>query len=131
MGREKISSTLIRQLVLAGEMESIASYLGNEYQTEGRIILRKKHVEVVLHPYYLMPASEWYEVTVNLHTEVTTQIAVVRDGRITYFHHKGKSFLLMNRKLSDFLGRKFCLKGLFTEKFQDRILFSSSLVGLG
>jgi riboflavin kinase / FMN adenylyltransferase len=115
---EKISSTLIRNLVLAGEMEKIASYLGNDYQIKGRIVFRKKHVEVILHPYYLLPASGWYEVTVNLQKETTTQIAVVRDGKLTL--HKGKGSLFMNGKVSDFLGRNDCLKGLFTKWFQDK-----------
>jgi riboflavin kinase / FMN adenylyltransferase len=89
---EKISSTLIRHLVLAGEMERIASYLGNDYQTEGRIRFHKNYVEVVLHPYYLMPTSGWYEVTVNLHQETTTQTAVVRDGRLTLLQGQGFPF---------------------------------------
>lgn len=89
---EKVSSTLIRQLVLAGEMERIPSYLGAEYQSEGRIIFRKNQVEVVLHPHYLMPASGWYEVRVNLHLETTTQIAVVRDGRIMILSPQGQVF---------------------------------------
>jgi riboflavin kinase / FMN adenylyltransferase len=87
---EKISSTLIRHLVLAGEMERIASYLGNDYQTEGRIVFRKKHVEIELHPHYLLPAPGWYEVTVNLHQEKTTQIVIVRDGRLTLLSPQGQ-----------------------------------------
>lgn len=89
---EKISSTLIRKLVLAGEMERIASYLGNDYQIEGRIKFRKKQIEVVLHPYYIMPPSGWYEVTVNLHQEESNQIAVVQDGKLTLLQGQGFPF---------------------------------------
>lgn len=89
---EKISSTLIRHLVLAGEMERIASYLGNDYQTAGRIVFQKKHVEVDLYSHYLLPAPGWYEVTVNLHQEKISQIANVLDGRLTLITPKGQGY---------------------------------------
>jgi riboflavin kinase / FMN adenylyltransferase len=125
---EKISSTLIRQLVLAGEMERIPSYLGKDYQSEGRIVFRKKHVEVVLHPYYLMPASGWYEVTVNLHQETTTQIAVVRDGRLILLQGQGVPFYEWeNVRLS---WKRVLPKGFVHEEVSRQVFLSSSLVGL-
>lgn len=127
---EKISSTLIRNLILAGEMERIASYLGNDYQIEGRIIFRKKHVEVVLHPYYLMPASGWYEVTVNLHQETTTQIAVVREGRITLLPHQGGVFPFYEWETVRLSWKKVLPKGFVHEEVTRQVFLSSSLVGL-
>ncbi|MFP7296780.1 adenylyltransferase/cytidyltransferase family protein [Neobacillus niacini] len=89
---EKVSSTLIRNLVLSGEMEKIAPYLGNDYQIEGRIFFRNKQLEIKLDPYYLMPASGCYEVIVSLHQETATDIAVVSDGRLTLLHGQGCPF---------------------------------------
>lgn len=110
-------------------MERIASYLGNDYQIEGRIIFRKNHVEVVIHPYYLMPASGWYEVTVNLHQEATTKIAVVREGRITLLPPQGGvSFYEWETvRLS---WKKVLPKGFVHEEVTRQVFLSSSLVGL-
>jgi riboflavin kinase / FMN adenylyltransferase len=127
---EKISSSLIRNLVLAGEMERIPSYLGNEYQSEGRIIFRKKYVEVVLHPYYLMPASGWYEVTVNLHQETTTQIAVVREGRITLLPPQGQEFPFYEWETVRLSWKKVLPKGFVHGEVTRQVFLSSSLVGL-
>jgi riboflavin kinase/FMN adenylyltransferase len=125
---EKISSTLIRNLVLAGEMEKIASYLGNDYQIKGRIVFRKKHVEVILHPYYLLPASGWYEVTVNLHKETTTQIAVVHDGKLTLL--QGQGFPFYEWESVRLYWKKRLPKGFVHEKVSRQVILSSSLVGL-
>jgi riboflavin kinase / FMN adenylyltransferase len=127
---EKISSTLIRHLVLAGEMERIASYLGNDYQSEGRIVFCKKHVEVVLHPYYLMPTSGWYEVTVNLHQEATTKIAVVRDGRLTLLSPQGQVFPFYEWETVRLSWKRVLPKGFVQEESSRQVFLSSSLVGL-
>jgi riboflavin kinase / FMN adenylyltransferase len=127
---EKISSTLIRHLVLAGEMERIPSYLGNNYQTEGRIVFRKKHVELVLHPYYLMPASGFYEVTVNLHQEAATQIAVVREGRITLLPPQGQGFPFYEGETVRLSWKKHLPKGFVQEETSRQVFLISSLVGL-
>ncbi len=123
---EKISSTHIRQLILAGELERIPFYLGTEYQSEGRIIFRKKHVEVVLLPYYLMPAPGWYEVTVNLHQETTTQIAVVRDGRITLLSPCGHGFPFYEWENVRVSWKKVLPKGFVQEVASRQVFLSSS-----
>ena len=125
---EKISSTLLRQLVLSGEMERIASYLGNDYQSEGRIVFRKKHTEVLLQPHYLLPPPGWYEVTVNLHPETTTHIAVVHDGRITLLQGQGFPYYEWeNVRLS---WKRVLPKKFVHEEVPRQVFFSSSLVGL-
>lgn len=127
---EKISSTLIRQLVLSGEMERIASYLGNDYQIEGRIVFRNKQVEVVLLPYYLMPASGWYEVTVNLHQEATTQIGVVREGRLTLLPPQGQGFPFYEWETVRLSWKKVLPKGVVYNEDSSQVFLSSSLMGL-
>ncbi|MGM0901680.1 MAG: FAD synthetase family protein [Bacillota bacterium] len=91
---EKISSTLIRNLVMSGEVERVPSYLGKDYQMEGSAFFRKNHVELVLHPYYLLPAPGLYEVTIkqNPYQELTMLIAFVRDGMLTLYSPNGKEF---------------------------------------
>lgn len=91
---EKISSTLIRNLVMSGEMEKVPSYLGKDYQMEGSAFFRKNHVEVVLHPYYLVPAPGLYEVTIkqNLCQKPTMLIAFVRDEMLTLYSPNGQEF---------------------------------------
>ncbi|MEH7177493.1 FAD synthetase family protein [Neobacillus vireti] len=127
---EKISSSLIRNLVLTGEMERIASYLGNDYQCDGRINFRKKHVEAVLHPDYLMPASGWYEVTVSLHQETTTQIAVVREGRLTLLSPQGQVFPFYAGETVRLSWKKALPKGFVHEEISRQVSLSSSLVNL-
>jgi riboflavin kinase / FMN adenylyltransferase len=127
---EKISSTLIRHLVLEGEIERIRSYLGKDYQTEGRIVFRKKHVEVVLHPYYLMPAPGWYEVTVNLHQESTTKIAIVREGRLTLLSPQGQVFPFYEWETVRLSWKKVLPKGSVHQEASRQVFLSSSLVGL-
>lgn len=87
---EKISSTTIRNMVLSGEMEKIPPYLGSDYQTEGRVMFRNNNTEIRLLRHYLLPAQGFYEVTLNHHQELLTQIASVYDGTITLFSSQGQ-----------------------------------------
>jgi riboflavin kinase / FMN adenylyltransferase len=127
---KKICSTLIRHLVLSGEMERIHSYLGNDYQIEGRINIHKSHVEVVPYPYYLLPASGLYEVTVNLHQEQTTQIACVCDGEITLFSPKGQEFPFYEWETIRLSWRKLLPKGSVYEEDSNSSFLNSSLMSL-
>jgi riboflavin kinase / FMN adenylyltransferase len=127
---EKISSTLIRQLVLAGEVERISSYLGNDYQSEGRIIFSNKQVEVLLHSHYLMPPTGWYDVIVNLHQETTTQIAVVRDGRLTLLSSQAKVFPFYEGETVRLSWRKVLPAGFVYKNISSQVFLRSSLVGL-
>jgi riboflavin kinase / FMN adenylyltransferase len=125
---EKISSSLIRNLVMTGEMERIASYLGNDYQIEGRLIFRKKQVEVVLHPHYLMPASGLYEVIIDLHQETATQIAVVRDGRLTLLSPQGQGFPFNEWETIRLSWKKRLPKGFVYEETSRQVFLTSSLL---
>lgn len=91
---EKISSTLIRNLVMSGEIERIPAYLGKEYQAEGSAFFRKNHVELVLHPYYLLPAPGLYEVTIkqNSHQFPTMLHAFVQDEQLFLYSPNGQEF---------------------------------------
>ncbi|HZG70614.1 MAG TPA: FAD synthetase family protein [Chondromyces sp.] len=62
---EKISSTLVREKIRAGEIDRLPAYLGDTYHVEGRILLRQNTPLVLMKPYYLLPARGKYEVTVK------------------------------------------------------------------
>ena len=61
---KKISSTLIREKISLGEMESIPDYLGQCYQIEGKVSVSKNKVTFNASPHYQLPAEGIYEVTV-------------------------------------------------------------------
>ena len=69
---EKISSTCIRERLLQGKVEEIPEFLGQPYEVKGNW----NGEELILQPYYTLPAPGGYVVTVNhesqsIHTEVS------------------------------------------------------------
>ncbi|KKB39591.1 FAD synthetase family protein [Bacillus thermotolerans] len=62
---EKISSTLIRKTIRAGEMDKIPTYLGEYYSIKGQMLLKKHTAAVQVEPYYLLPAPGVYEVRIK------------------------------------------------------------------
>jgi riboflavin kinase / FMN adenylyltransferase len=101
-GGQKISSTLIRELLSKGEVRSIASYLGDFYETRGEVLLYAKNqnrgslkAEISTHLYYTLPADGFYEIEAHVENHIYRGISHVRsraDGSITmgielfYFH---------------------------------------------
>lgn len=81
---EKISSTLIRNKILSGEVEKIPHYLGDYYQIEGRVSKVAPHIEISMGPYYLLPASGMYDVTISNDHESFSQKIVVNDDKIKF-----------------------------------------------
>lgn len=66
---EKISSTLIRQVIGEGDVERIPSFLGDYYETRGKILLNARgHYSadntliVSMLPYFMLPAKGVYEI---------------------------------------------------------------------
>ncbi|WP_215017564.1 FAD synthetase family protein [Bacillus sp. ISL-75] len=79
---EKISSTLIRNLIFSGELEKIPRYLGDYYQIKGRVGLNKHNADILVNPYYLLPASGIYEVTVTNKLIASKLTALVFNGML-------------------------------------------------
>lgn len=86
---QKISSTLIRGLILSGEVEKIPDYLGASYQLEGRVIFDKDILEIKVNPYYLLPAGGEYEVTLQNRNGSSEWSAFVNNGKLTLQHLNG------------------------------------------
>ncbi|PSL48476.1 riboflavin kinase/FMN adenylyltransferase [Salsuginibacillus halophilus] len=63
--QQKISSTLLRELITSGRVERVPSYLGKSYKIEGELYNdgNKTFIEVV--DDYLLPCSGTYEVSVR------------------------------------------------------------------
>lgn len=95
---QKISSTLIRELILAGEVEKIPDYLGASYQLEGKVIFDKDGMEVKVDPYYLFPVSGKYEVTVQHRNGLRQMIAFVDKGRLTLLYSNELSSILFENE---------------------------------
>jgi riboflavin kinase/FMN adenylyltransferase len=89
---EKISSTLIRKLIFSGELEKIPRYLGDYYQIKGRVRLKKQNADIFVNPYYLLPASGIYEVTVTNKQVISKQTAFVLNGMLKLFSPHGQRF---------------------------------------
>jgi hypothetical protein len=75
-----------------------------------------------------MPASGWYEVTVNLHKETTTQIAVVHEGRLTLL--RGQGYPFYEWECVRLSWKKQLPKGFVHEEVPRQVYLSSSLMGL-
>ncbi|WP_078429327.1 adenylyltransferase/cytidyltransferase family protein [Alkalihalobacterium alkalinitrilicum] len=87
---EKISSTLIRSLLFSGEVEKIPDYLGSYYQIEGKVTILSSYGELYVNPYYLLPPSGIYEVTVCSKQMNTKLVAVVNDEKLKLINLSGK-----------------------------------------
>ncbi|MEH7086078.1 FAD synthetase family protein [Neobacillus drentensis] len=89
---EKISSTLIRDLIFLGELEKIPRYLGDYYQIKGRVRLTKHNADILVNPYYLLPASGFYEVTVTNKLKTLKLTAFVFNGMLKLLFPHGQRF---------------------------------------
>ncbi|WP_243290930.1 FAD synthetase family protein [Bacillus sp. FJAT-47783] len=58
---EKISSTLIREKIRTGAVEELPSCLGETYRVEGRVV----GTMILMKPYYMLPSSGRYVVTIH------------------------------------------------------------------
>jgi riboflavin kinase/FMN adenylyltransferase len=81
---EKISSTMIRNLVCSGKVDEIPNFLGEVYQIEGTLAYKQKHVHIKASPYYLLPSSGIYEVGLVNGSEYWKQEVIVRNDQITF-----------------------------------------------
>ncbi|MDS9472849.1 FAD synthetase family protein [Sporosarcina pasteurii] len=79
---QKISSTLIRKLICSGRMDLIEEYLGRSYELAGKIRVNNDVFNIVIDPYYLLPASGEYEVLVKMGVAEWVQTATVVDGKV-------------------------------------------------
>ncbi len=78
---EKISSTCIRERLLQGKVEEIPDFLGHPYEVKGNW----NGAELILQPYYTLPAPGRYVVTVNDESQsINTEVSVQEHhGRLT------------------------------------------------
>ncbi|SMQ86686.1 riboflavin kinase / FMN adenylyltransferase [Bacillus sp. OV166] len=92
---EKISSTLIRQLISSGKMDIVHRYLGQHYQIQGKIHSNKNSVEVVANPYYLLPPPGVYEVRVSNGDNIANQVVLVtQEAPRIIFSNRNNSLLM-------------------------------------
>ncbi|RID88430.1 bifunctional riboflavin kinase/FMN adenylyltransferase [Peribacillus asahii] len=87
---EKISSTLIRNLICSGKVEEIPYYLGESYQIEGTVSLNKYSADIIVNPHYSLPSSGIYEVTVTNGRETWKQEALILNGQLTFMLSKSR-----------------------------------------
>ncbi|MED4970054.1 FAD synthetase family protein [Parageobacillus toebii] len=62
---EKISSTLIRNKIQLGLMEELPDYLGEFYETKGKMIRTEGKDELILDRYYMIPPEGCYDVAIG------------------------------------------------------------------
>lgn len=80
--REEISSTLIRQLIRAGEMNRIPNFLGDYYKVKGTFRYGLTRWEVVLKHHYLVPPNGSYDVLMRTKQRTWSQRMYVHDQRM-------------------------------------------------
>ncbi|KGX84542.1 FAD synthetase family protein [Pontibacillus litoralis] len=61
---QKVSSTLLRNLLATGRVEKIQDYLGSSYEIRGSMKARGKHVDIQYDRAYALPCPGTYEVTI-------------------------------------------------------------------
>jgi len=81
----KVSSTVIREMIAAGEVLKVSSYLGDIYETRGEILpfsfVMKQgalHAEVKNTPYYTLPKTGLYEIAAQMGERTYYGTAYVR-----------------------------------------------------
>jgi len=79
---QKISSTRIRNLILSGKVEQIPYFLGEPYQMEGTVLLNREDMNVHINPYYLLPVSSMYRVTLSNGFDTCKQEALIQNGQL-------------------------------------------------
>ena len=85
---EKISSTLIRQLISQGDVQRIPSFLGDYYETRGKLQLKSRGHDlgnntfiVSMHPFFMIPALGLYEIEATINQHDYRGIARIREGK--------------------------------------------------
>lgn len=96
---EKISSTMIRNLICSGKVEQIPSFLGELYQIEGTVFWNNEDVDVYIRPNYLLPSSGIYHVTVSNGYKTCSQEALVRNGKLKLLISKKRNFSFSNHEV--------------------------------
>ena len=76
---EKISSTLIRSLILAGEVDKVSAYLGKEYQIAGSLQFNQYEITFINVDNNLLPKPGAYYVSVHDGKETHSAIAQRRN----------------------------------------------------
>ncbi|WP_338451140.1 adenylyltransferase/cytidyltransferase family protein [Niallia oryzisoli] len=81
----KVSSTLIRELLAAGQVLKVADYLGDFYETRGEllplsIVIKQGsfHAEVITAPYFTLPKTGLYEMEAQMGERIYHGTAYVR-----------------------------------------------------
>lgn len=78
----KISSTIIRELISLGEFDTLHNYLGCNYQSEGKILLNNKTPEIIMNTHYLFPTTGRYDVEISNAKNKWFEQVSVEEGKI-------------------------------------------------
>ncbi len=124
---EKISSTLIRELINLGKVEQIYKYLGKPYQTEGKITLNKKNGEVLVHSQNLLPGEGIYEVKVSNGRANWKQVVLVSSGAVKLILPKIPKYLLAEHERLQITWNKRLQNGL-SSPIERKYSFSNIIV---
>ena len=89
---EKISSTMIRNLLHLGNVERISSFLGEPYYIEGTVLLNREDIKVHIHPYYLLPASSIYRVILSNGRDTFKQDVLIQNRQLLLNFSQKRSF---------------------------------------
>ena len=91
---KKIGSTLIRNLLADGEVDEIASYLGDYYETRAEVVTHHQsfmkkgtYMEVATPPYYTLPKNGLYEIEVHTKDRIFPGNALVYGDKVNIRIH--------------------------------------------
>ncbi|MGG1659118.1 cytidyltransferase [Brevibacillus sp. NRS-1366] len=125
----KISSTIIRESLLAGDVGDIPQYLGDFYETRGEAVLlntreRRKggiQAEVTPHQHYTLPADGAYEVEVRIDRHICRGTAYVSKRNDGAAKLEMKLFYPYKKAFNKTLAIKWLNKADCVEKSKERV----------
>ncbi|AXF57210.1 FAD synthetase family protein [Salicibibacter kimchii] len=79
---EKVSSTLLREMICSGNIEKVHDYLDQHYEVEGEILFDHFDTVVDVKDHYLIPCSGLYDVSVSTGREEWQQRVIVDQERM-------------------------------------------------
>jgi riboflavin kinase / FMN adenylyltransferase len=82
---EKISSTLIRKKIQAGLMEVLPDYLGDFYETKGKMVCAEGKTELIWDRFYMIPPEGCYDVAIHKGKGWIKGRVLVTDQKKTYW----------------------------------------------
>ncbi|MDR9792896.1 MULTISPECIES: FAD synthetase family protein [unclassified Aeribacillus] len=122
---EKISSTLIRNKIQSGLMEELPDYLGEFYETKGKMIHTDAKDELILDRYYMLPPKGCYDVAIDIGKGwFEGRVLVTKQKKIYWLGPSISSVWSISRVKVKWIARSFDFTLEIEEKEEKNLVFT-------